>query len=105
MPRLDGDRHPAPPPTRLLAGADTGNGTAYDNADYGEALVLAHGNATHLPNADNPFFDPDTFYSMHTGQERTSCSATARCISSPAASTLSLTNACAPSPAAKSAND
>ncbi len=62
-------------------------GPAYDNADYGEALVLAHGNATHLPSADNPFFDPDTFYSMHPGKARTSCSATARCISSPATST------------------
>ncbi len=43
-------------------------GPAYDNADFGEALVLAHGNATHLPCADFPIFDPDTFYSMHTGQ-------------------------------------
>ena len=42
-------------------------GPAYDNADYGEALVLAHCNATHLPNADFPIYDPDTFYSMHTG--------------------------------------
>jgi prepilin-type N-terminal cleavage/methylation domain-containing protein/prepilin-type processing-associated H-X9-DG protein len=40
-------------------------GPAYDNADFGEALVLAHGNATHLPNADFPIFDPDVFYSMH----------------------------------------
>jgi prepilin-type processing-associated H-X9-DG protein len=39
---------------------------AYDNADFDEALVLSHGNATHVPSADNPFFDPDTFYSMHT---------------------------------------
>jgi prepilin-type N-terminal cleavage/methylation domain-containing protein/prepilin-type processing-associated H-X9-DG protein len=42
-------------------------GPAYDNADYGEALVLAHCNATHLPNADFPIYDPDTFYSMHPG--------------------------------------
>jgi prepilin-type N-terminal cleavage/methylation domain-containing protein/prepilin-type processing-associated H-X9-DG protein len=41
-------------------------GPAYDNADYGEALVLAHGNATHVPSADFPIYDPDTFYSMHT---------------------------------------
>ena len=41
-------------------------GPAYDNADYNEALVLAHGNATHTPSADFPIFDPDTFYSMHT---------------------------------------
>jgi prepilin-type N-terminal cleavage/methylation domain-containing protein/prepilin-type processing-associated H-X9-DG protein len=42
-------------------------GPAYDNADYDEALVLSHGNATHIPNADFPIYDPDTFYSMHTG--------------------------------------
>jgi prepilin-type processing-associated H-X9-DG protein len=42
-------------------------GPAYDNADFDEALVLAHGNATHVPCADFPIFDPDTFYSMHTG--------------------------------------
>ena len=41
-------------------------GPAYDNADYGEAFVLAHCNATHLPSADFPIFDPDTFYSLHT---------------------------------------
>jgi prepilin-type N-terminal cleavage/methylation domain-containing protein/prepilin-type processing-associated H-X9-DG protein len=39
---------------------------AYDNADFAEALCLAHGNGTHLPSADFPIFDPDTFYSMHT---------------------------------------
>jgi prepilin-type N-terminal cleavage/methylation domain-containing protein/prepilin-type processing-associated H-X9-DG protein len=42
-------------------------GPAYDNADFGEALVLAHTNATHRPSADFPIFDPDTFYSMHPG--------------------------------------
>ncbi|MFO0938689.1 MAG: DUF1559 domain-containing protein [Gemmataceae bacterium] len=42
-------------------------GPAYDNADFGEAFVLAHCNATHLPNADFPIYDPDTFYSFHTG--------------------------------------
>jgi prepilin-type N-terminal cleavage/methylation domain-containing protein len=42
-------------------------GPPYDNADFGEALVLSHGNATHLPNADFPVFDPDVFYSFHTG--------------------------------------
>jgi prepilin-type N-terminal cleavage/methylation domain-containing protein/prepilin-type processing-associated H-X9-DG protein len=42
-------------------------GPAYDNADFGEALVLSHGNASHLPSADFPIWDPDTFYSMHTG--------------------------------------
>jgi prepilin-type N-terminal cleavage/methylation domain-containing protein/prepilin-type processing-associated H-X9-DG protein len=43
-------------------------GPAYDNADWGEAFVLAHCNATHLPSADYPIYDPDTFYSMHTPQ-------------------------------------
>ena len=43
-------------------------GPAYDNADFAEALVLAHCNATHLPSADFPIFDPDTFYSMHTAR-------------------------------------
>ncbi|HMF19086.1 MAG TPA: DUF1559 domain-containing protein [Gemmataceae bacterium] len=41
-------------------------GLAYDNADWGEAFVLAHCNSTHLPSADFPIFDPDTFYSMHS---------------------------------------
>jgi prepilin-type N-terminal cleavage/methylation domain-containing protein/prepilin-type processing-associated H-X9-DG protein len=43
-------------------------GPAYDNADFGEALVLAHGNATHVPGADFPIYDPDVFYSAHTGR-------------------------------------
>jgi prepilin-type N-terminal cleavage/methylation domain-containing protein len=42
-------------------------GPPYDNADFGEALILAHCNATHLPNADFPVFDPDVYYSFHTG--------------------------------------
>jgi len=42
-------------------------GPPYDNADFDEALVLAHGNATHLPSADFPIYDPDTFYSLHSG--------------------------------------
>jgi prepilin-type N-terminal cleavage/methylation domain-containing protein len=41
-------------------------GLAYDNADFGEAFVLGHANQTHLPSADFPIFDPDTFYSLHT---------------------------------------
>jgi prepilin-type processing-associated H-X9-DG protein len=55
------------PYTPPSSAPDTGNGTAYDNADWGEALVFGHGNLTHLPDADNPFFDPDTFWSMHPG--------------------------------------
>ena len=42
-------------------------GPPYDNADFGEALVLAHCNATHLPSADFPIYDPDTYYSKHPG--------------------------------------
>jgi prepilin-type N-terminal cleavage/methylation domain-containing protein/prepilin-type processing-associated H-X9-DG protein len=56
---------PNTPPSQAPVGP---NGSAYDNADYGEALVLAHGNGTHLPSADFPIYDPDTFYSMHTPQ-------------------------------------
>jgi prepilin-type processing-associated H-X9-DG protein len=56
---------PNTPPAQAPSGP---NGSAYDNADYGEALVLAHCNATHLPSADFPIYDPDTFYSMHSGQ-------------------------------------
>jgi len=40
-------------------------GPPYDNADFDEAFVLSHCNATHLPNADFPIYDPDTFYSYH----------------------------------------
>ncbi len=43
-------------------------GPPYDNADFDEAFVLAHGNATHLPSADFPVWDADTFYSMHAGR-------------------------------------
>ncbi|MCU0706014.1 MAG: DUF1559 domain-containing protein [Fimbriiglobus sp.] len=42
-------------------------GPAYDNADYAQAMVLSHGNAEHLPSPAFPIFDPDTFYSNHTG--------------------------------------
>ena len=43
-------------------------GPAYSAADWGEALVLGHGNASHVPCADAPWYDPDTFYSMHAGR-------------------------------------
>jgi prepilin-type N-terminal cleavage/methylation domain-containing protein/prepilin-type processing-associated H-X9-DG protein len=56
---------PNTPPSQAPIGP---NGSAYDNADFDEALVLAHGNATHVPSADSPFWDPDVFYSMHTGR-------------------------------------
>jgi prepilin-type N-terminal cleavage/methylation domain-containing protein/prepilin-type processing-associated H-X9-DG protein len=56
---------PNTPPAQAPVGP---NGSAYDNADFDEALVLAHCNATHLPSADNPFYDPDTFYSIHTAR-------------------------------------
>jgi prepilin-type N-terminal cleavage/methylation domain-containing protein/prepilin-type processing-associated H-X9-DG protein len=58
---------PVTAPNTAPAAAQVGpNGSAYDNADFGEALVLAHCNATHLPSADFPIYDPDTFYSLHT---------------------------------------
>jgi prepilin-type N-terminal cleavage/methylation domain-containing protein/prepilin-type processing-associated H-X9-DG protein len=34
-------------------------------AEGAQALVLAHGNRTHVPSADNPIWDADTFYSKH----------------------------------------
>jgi prepilin-type N-terminal cleavage/methylation domain-containing protein/prepilin-type processing-associated H-X9-DG protein len=46
---------------------NTGNGSAYDNADWAEAFVFGHGNATHVPNVDFPIYDPDVFWSMHPG--------------------------------------
>ncbi len=77
-------------------------GPAYDNADFGEALVLAHGNATHVPSADNPIYDPDTFYSMHAGKGRElSVRRRLGAISSPAKLIPSRINTSAPSPAAK----
>jgi prepilin-type processing-associated H-X9-DG protein len=51
----------APPPYQYTSPP----GVPYDNADFAEALVLSHGNQTHLPSADFPIFDPDTFFSMH----------------------------------------
>lgn len=54
------------PYTPPSSAPNTGNGTAYDSADFDEALILSHCNATHLPSADSPFWDPDTFWSMHT---------------------------------------
>ena len=36
------------------------------NAEYAQALVLAHGSATHLPN-DPALWDADVFYSRHSG--------------------------------------
>ena len=32
----------------------------------GDVVAVAEAAATHLPSADSPIFDPDTFYSMHT---------------------------------------
>ena len=56
---------PNTPPSAAPVGP---NGSAFDNADFGEAWVLAHTNSTHLPCADFPSFDPDTYYSFHTGR-------------------------------------
>jgi prepilin-type processing-associated H-X9-DG protein len=55
---------PYTPPSQCL---NQGNGTAYDNADFGEALCLGHGDATHTPNSDRPLWDPDVFWSFHPG--------------------------------------
>ena len=55
------------PNTPPSSAPNTGNGTAYDNADFDEALCLGHGNATHKPNSDDPVFDPDTYWAMHPG--------------------------------------
>ena len=55
------------PNTPPSSAPNTGNGTAYDQSDFDEALCLGHGNATHKPNSDNPVFDPDVFWSMHPG--------------------------------------
>jgi prepilin-type N-terminal cleavage/methylation domain-containing protein/prepilin-type processing-associated H-X9-DG protein len=38
-----------------------------DQAETAQALVLSHGNRTHVPSADQPAWDADTFYSKHTG--------------------------------------
>ena len=67
MPRVDGYHTLDNPQYSSLPVPGSGNGTAYDNADFDEALCLGHGNATHKPNSDNPVFDPDTFWSMHPG--------------------------------------
>jgi prepilin-type N-terminal cleavage/methylation domain-containing protein/prepilin-type processing-associated H-X9-DG protein len=45
----------APPPSGPL-----------DNAETAQALVLAHGSRDHVPSADAPLWDADTFYSNHT---------------------------------------
>ena len=55
---------PNTPPSQCQ---NQGNGTAYDNADFNEALCLGHGDFTHKPNSDNPIYDPDVFWSMHPG--------------------------------------
>ncbi len=64
---VTGGRCPAWMATQPPAPYSLPPGPAYDNADFGEALIFAHCNATHLPNADFPVYDPDTFYSFHSG--------------------------------------
>jgi prepilin-type N-terminal cleavage/methylation domain-containing protein/prepilin-type processing-associated H-X9-DG protein len=39
----------------------------YNQAETAQTLVLAHGNRTHVPSADQPLWDADTFYSRHIG--------------------------------------
>ena len=65
---VTGGRCPAWMATQPPAPYSPPPGPAYDNADFNEALVLAHGNATHVPSADFPIYDPDVFYSMHPGR-------------------------------------
>jgi prepilin-type N-terminal cleavage/methylation domain-containing protein/prepilin-type processing-associated H-X9-DG protein len=55
---------PYTPPSQCQ---NQGNGTAYDNADFDEALCLGHGDFTHKPNSDRPLWDPDVYWSMHPG--------------------------------------
>ncbi len=61
-----------PPAASAFTGSPNEPAAAYDSnlpggADCGQALIFAHGNTAHLPNADSPISDPDTFYSMHSG--------------------------------------
>ncbi|HEY7424208.1 MAG TPA: DUF1559 domain-containing protein [Gemmataceae bacterium] len=37
-----------------------------DNAEAPPTLILSHGDKNHLPNADVPLWDADTFYSFHS---------------------------------------
>jgi prepilin-type N-terminal cleavage/methylation domain-containing protein/prepilin-type processing-associated H-X9-DG protein len=39
----------------------------FTQAETAQALILAHGNRTHVPSADMPIWDADVFYSRHTG--------------------------------------
>jgi len=64
---VPGGRCPAWMASKTVVPNSPPPGPAYDNADFGEALVLSHGNATHVPSADIPIYDPDTFYSFHLG--------------------------------------
>ena len=51
--------HPGRPPILPPRGCqNTGNGTPYDNADWGEALCLGHGSYTHVPNQGQPGLRP-----------------------------------------------
>ncbi len=48
----------------LRAPASAGGPLA--NAETAQALVLSHGNRYHLPSLDQPRWDADTFFSLHT---------------------------------------
>jgi prepilin-type N-terminal cleavage/methylation domain-containing protein/prepilin-type processing-associated H-X9-DG protein len=48
---------PGPPPNDPFTTAETA-----------QALVVSHGNRDHVPSADSPIWDADTFYSNHTGK-------------------------------------
>ena len=68
-----------------LQSPNTGNGTAYDQADFDEAFCLGHGNATTSPTATTRCSTPMCFGAC-TRADAISCSATARCVSSRPAS-------------------
>ena len=89
---------PYTPPSQAT---DTGNGTAYDNADFDEALVLGHGNSTHLPNSDNPVLRPRHVLEHAPGRSEFPVRRRLGAFPHPAASTPAPINGSAPSPATK----
>ena len=44
-----------------IAGTGRAQRISLRQRGLGEALVFSHCNANHLPDADNPFYDPDTY--------------------------------------------
>ena len=94
VPRLDGDPTPHP-----LLSARPGPPTTMRTSARPWSSPTATPRTCPAPTSRST--TPIRFTACTRGRERTSCSATARCISSPAASTQTLINTSAPSPAAK----